>query len=75
MSAAVIVTSLMMMSSIVSEESLARGTHTHTHTRKDRLGSSTLKFAINFANKKDKKKSHIQLGNRENNLVLLKSYY
>ena len=31
-SEAVTVPSLMMLTSIVSEESLARGTHTHTHT-------------------------------------------
>ena len=48
MSGAVTVSSLMMMTLIVSEESLARDTHMHT----DRLRLSTLKVAYNFENKK-----------------------
>ena len=45
MSGAVIVPSLMMMTLIVSEESLATHTHTHTHTHTERLGTSMLTFA------------------------------
>ena len=44
MSEAVIVLSLMMMTSIVTEESLARDTHTHTYML------STLTFAKSLTN-------------------------
>ena len=62
MSAAVTVPSLMMMSSIVSEESLERDTQTHTDThtltrarargRGHGLGSMLIFFKVNFENKK-----------------------
>ena len=44
MSEAVTLPNLMMMTLIVSEESLARDRHTHTHTDSDQL--SSLKFAL-----------------------------
>ena len=54
MSEAVNVPSLIMMTSIVSKESLARDTHTQT----DRQVSSKLKFAVayNFAKKNKERK-------------------
>ena len=52
MSAAVTVPNL-MMTLIISEESLVRDTHTHTHTQRIRT-VIFLKFA--FANKKEGKK-------------------
>ena len=56
MSQAVIVSSLMIMTLMVSKESLARDRHAHTDTHTHRLGSSTLKFAnfaYDFADKKE----------------------
>ena len=49
LSEVVTVPSLMMVTSIVSEESLARDTHTHTHTHtRHRFGSSTVQFAVAY---------------------------
>ena len=44
MSETVTVPSSMMMASIVSEESLARDTHTHIHTHGQTFASSILNF-------------------------------
>ena len=54
---ALTVPSVMMMTSIVSEESLARGTHTHrhTHTHRQTFASSFLncfKVVSDFENRK-----------------------
>ena len=52
MSEAVIVPSLTLMTSTVSEESLARDTHTHTH-RLWVVYVKLFKVAYNFENKND----------------------